>query len=105
MTWWVWSLGANLSIAAVEALNRSSDGTFLNTIPRTGLFILLAQYCLFHTFNGAPSLMVAWCTFTLGNTLVRLTLTTWWVGEPLHWNSYLGVVFITAGAAAINLGR
>ena len=103
--WWVWGVGANIAIGLVEAMNRTSDDTYMVTLTRTAPLILLAQWGLFRAYNGAPTLMAAWCIFTLGNTIVRLTMTTWLVNEPLSWYTYAGVTLITGGALLINLGR
>lgn len=103
---WVFALMlSNVCIAAIETLNRHAESpNFVRQLAYTGPLILAAQWGLFEGFRGAPAFMVAWCVFTMGNSLVRLVNVQWFVGEPLNWRTLLGVGLILAGGIAVKLG-
>lgn len=105
MTWWVASLISNACIMVVEYLNRHATGTFVEELPRSGPFIILAQYCLFRSFNGAPHWMVAWLVFALGNNIMRVALVHA-TGQPIGnwWMILLGIVGMIASSYAMKLG-
>ena len=101
MSWWMWGLVANLGIQVVETINRSSTRGYLGTIPFTLPFIILAQTGLYYAWNKAPGLLVAWAAFTVGNTLLRLAVTTHMVKEPPSLWQVLGVTLILGGGAIL----
>ena len=74
MPWWIMSVVANVAIIATEYMNRTAPAgagwgpTLLKTAP----LILLAQFCLFRAFNGAPHWFTAWAVFTVGNSIMRV---------------------------------
>ena len=98
LPWWAWSVVANITIAAIEYLNRV--GQFANpgqAFLRTGVFILIAQVGLFYAWRDSPKFMLAWATFFLGNCIVRVLSAQFFVGETLSLNVVFGVALITAG--------
>lgn len=97
MPWWLASLAANAAIITIEYLNRTSVDGLGGTLSRTWWLIALAQSFLFFAYNGAPSLMVAWVVFTIGNSLMRLVMAGTILNEPL---SYL---WAGAGVAAMSV--
>ena len=107
MTWWAASIIANLSISVVEYLNRTGGyENFSTALLHTFPFIAAAQLGLFYCWRDAPSFMLAWCTFTVGNSLLRMVSAQFLVGEPLSWYTvagvstmFLGTYFIKVGAA------
>ncbi len=72
MPWWIYSLVSNGAIIATEYTNRTATGGWVSVLPTTAPLIILAQYCLFRTFNDAPHWFVAWAVFTIGNSIVRV---------------------------------
>ena len=105
ITWWMASLLANVNIAVVEYMNRSGgyDG-FWNTLVRTSPFILLAQYGLYKCWVGAPSFMLAWAFFTMGNLVLRLLSNHYMVGEGLSVSAAAGVCLVVGGVALVKMG-
>lgn len=72
MTWWIASLVSNVAIIATEYLNRHATGGWLSVLPQTFPLIVVAQFCLFLAFNGAPHWFTAWAFFTIGNSVMRV---------------------------------
>lgn len=103
MPWWTISLIANAAIIATEYLNRTQP-TQLDALRYTWLLIVIAQTCLYYSYNGAPSLMMAWVVFTIGNSAMRLAMAGTILGEPLkiHW-AIVACVLMTSGAYCIKL--
>ncbi len=102
MTWVLWSLVANACIMFVEYTNRhTGTGTWLSVLPYTIGPIIVAQFGLYKAFSGAPHLMVAWLAFTLGNSVMRVSMvgfTGSTTGEHYHWAIMPGIALMMAGA-------
>ena len=81
--WWIASLVANVSIITTEYINRTQPD-LLSALSRTWPLIVVAQACLFFSYNGAPSLLMAWIVFTVGNSVIRLTMAGTVLGETFH---------------------
>lgn len=103
MPWWMISLIANFAIITTEYINRTSP-TQLDALKKTAILIVIAQTCLYYSYNGAPSLMMAWVVFTIGNSAMRLGMAGLILNEPLKlpW-ALLAVGLMTAGAWCIKL--
>jgi len=99
--WWAASLASNVAIIATEYINRTSP-SFGAAISKSWALILFAQVCLFISYNGAPSLLAAWVTFTVGNSFVRLVMASTVLGEPLRlpW-AIVAAAFMAAGSYCI----
>lgn len=72
MPWWIASVIANAAIIATEHLNRHADGSWLSVLPQTLPLIIIAQWCLFYSFNSAPHWLIAWMVFSVGNSIMRV---------------------------------
>lgn len=72
LPWWLASLISNAVIIATEYLNRHAIGGWGTVLPKTIPLIIIAQFCLFKAFNGAPHWMWAWAVFTVGNGFMRV---------------------------------
>jgi len=100
MTWWMASLAGNAAIIAIEYFNRSATGSWAETLLRTAPLIVLAQYFLFVSFNGAPHWFTAWAVFSLGNSVMRVAMVaaTTAGGGVASWPQVLaGIAAILAG--------
>lgn len=106
MTWVLASLLANLCIQVVEYLNHTADGSWLAVLPRTVPFIVLAQWGLFNSYSGAPSLFAAWVVFTVGNSVMRVVMVSTLLGGQVgSWPLVVaGVSGMIACAFAIKQG-
>lgn len=94
MPWWLCGLMANAGIVMTEYLNRQNyGGTFLNTIPYTFAFIMIAQWGLYRSWSTAPTMMAAWAFFTAGNSAMRLVNSHFMVGEPMS-SKQIGLVLV-----------
>lgn len=101
--WWGWTLIANASITAVEFLNRTRGWSSpLEALPKTLPLIVIAQVGIFAGWRYAPSLMVAWATFFVGNTLMRLASAHFLVGEEVSSGQLASVLLICCGAAGVH---
>lgn len=106
MAWWVASLISNAAIIATEYLNRHHDGSWLEVLPKTLPLIILAQFCLFRAFNGAPHWMIAWAFFTVGNSFMRVGAVYLLAGQGVaSWpNVGVGVSIMILGGFVIKRG-
>lgn len=106
MPWFVASMLSNVCIILVEYINRGADGNFWQTLPYTGLPILLAQWCLFQAWNGAPHWMTAWVVFVIGNSIMRVVAVQLGaVDEIGHWpHVLLGITVMLAGSLLVKEG-
>jgi len=103
--WWVVAaLLANCSIVGVEYLNRTQPD-LQSALMRTWPLIVLGQVCIFYAWHYAPSLLMAWAVFALGNSLMRVAMVTAVLGEPakLTW-VFLGISLMFAGSYAVKVG-
>ncbi len=104
-TWWVASIVATLAITVIEYFNRAGGfSSFREALWITGPVILIAQWALFYTFRDAPSLMIAWWVFTIGNSVLRLGNVHFFVGEPVNWRILVGVSFMLLGGYFVKTG-
>ena len=100
--WWFGSLVANLCICRIEALNRVGGfEDFGDAIQSTWWLILLSQWGLFNAWNGAPSFMLAWATFSSMNMVFRLISVNLFVGETMNLATWLGVTLTFGGVMVI----
>ena len=74
LPWWAASILSNVAIMYVEHTNRGATGGWLSVLPLTFIPIVVAQFCLFRAFNGAPHWLYAWAVFAVGNAVMRLGL-------------------------------
>lgn len=104
--WIVASLVSNAAIIATEYLNRTATGTWATVLPKTFPLIVIAQYCLFKAFNGAPHWLIAWGVFTIGNSVMRIgAVATFVPGEVTSWaRAIIGVGIMMVGALLIKSG-
>ena len=96
--WAFASLLANATIIATEYLNRTQP-TLLAAWSRTWPLILVAQACLYFSYNRAPSLLMAWIVFTVGNSMMRLTMAYLFLKEPFHAQWAVGGALLMALAS------
>ncbi len=105
-TWWVASLISNGAIIFTEYTNRSATGGWASALPYTFLPIMLAQFCLFRAFNGAPNWFMAWIVFTIGNAVMRVAAVQVMAGhEVKSWAfSLLGIAVMIGGSFILKVG-
>lgn len=97
MTWWLFSVVANACFITTEYFNRGSTTGWplIQTLPLT----ILGQYCLFRSFNGASSWLVASMTFSVGNALFRLVAVRFFGNEVSSWpHAVAGTAVMLLGA-------
>lgn len=105
MNWVLWSLVANVSVLAIEYVNRKDYfGGFIEGLPYTIWPIALAQVALYYCFKGAPTYLTAWAIFTMGNAVLRVISNTVFVQEQLNWMILLGVVGMVGCSFLIKSG-
>jgi len=104
--WWVASLSANAAIIGVEYFNRTATDGLVSVLPVTLPLIVVAQVCLFHSFNGAPTWLWAWGFFTVGNSLLRVGVVAWLGHEiPANWTYVaVGIVGMFLSAYVLKQG-
>lgn len=111
MTAYLWvlaSLTANAAIIATEYMNRHGDG-IVETMSRTWPLIIVAQVCLFLSFNrdtGASHWFAAWAVFTIGNAMMRISAVAYTTPhEVASWtNVSIGIFVMIAGALFMKTG-
>ena len=99
MTWWVASLISNLAIICTEYLNRTATGGWVTVLPQTAPLIIVAQFCLFRAFNGAPHWMLAWAVFTVGNSIMRVAAVGLFGDKVSNWPLASFAIGIMMGGA------
>lgn len=104
MPWYCWGILANVFIALIEYVNRTGEYGYLGTLRYTAPLIFAAQMGLFYAWRDAPSMMLAWAAFTVGNTVIRLASVQWAVREPPTFAALAGVAVMVAGAFMVQLG-
>ena len=103
--WWIASLISNVAIIFIEYVNRTTDGGITSALPRTILPILLAQWCLFHAFHGAPHWFLAWAFFAVGNSFMRVGVVYLFGGPVGSWaHVTLGITVMLGGAFLVKEG-
>ena len=99
MPWYAAAVLASFCIMVVEYVNRHADGTFLSMLPYTLVPIMLAQWCLFTTWNGAPHWLTAWAVFAVGSSMMRVMAVHLFAGQEVtSWP------FIMAGITVMLVG-
>jgi hypothetical protein len=96
--WILYSLMANASIQVVEYVNRAGSDGFWRTLLLTWPFILVAQWGLYETWRHAPHFLTAWLFFTVGNAVMRLVVSKFFLGENFEWWGTLGIALMFGGA-------
>lgn len=105
VTWWVGLVLADLAIMRIEYLNRVGDyGHFGAVLLDTWWLILIVQYGLFCGYKFAPTFMLAWGVYFAMSVLLRF-FTSYAVGEPTTWATFIGTAIIVVGAAVIKLAK
>lgn len=104
--WWAASLLSNVVIIATEHINRHATAGWLSVLPQTLPLIVIAQFCLFRAFNGAPHWMWAWAVFALGNATMRLVAVGMFGTDGMgNWLRVIaGVVIMLGGALFMKSG-
>jgi uncharacterized membrane protein HdeD (DUF308 family) len=90
----------------VEFINRTTPGGWLHALPRSALLIVVAQWCLYRCWNGAPHWMIAWVLFALVNSIMRVALVYFVSGENVNnwWHVLAGVATMLLGSFLIKEG-
>jgi hypothetical protein len=101
VNWLVTSIAANGCIVVLEYLHRTSSLGWYN-VARIVPMVILCQACIWSTWKNAPSVMVAWCALTFGNTILRVLNTHYLLNEPMTGQVWLALVLMTAGAVVMN---
>jgi hypothetical protein len=106
LPWWAASLISNAAIIATEYTNRYATGGWGSVLPRTLPLIIVAQFCLFRTFNGASHWMWAWAVFTVGNSFMRVGSLAAFGDEAVgSWPKVItGVCIMVSGALFMKMG-
>ena len=106
MHWVAWSLVANVAIIGLEYMYRMVDyRSFWDGLPHFVLPILATQLALYYMFKDAPSYLLAWAAFTVGNTVLRLMSNHWFIGDKMNWMIMAGVSVIVLGTFLIKEGQ
>ena len=105
LPWWAAGIVANGAICAVEYFNRTQGATgWMGALRYTLPFIIIGQWALYRSWHGAPTMIVAWMFFTIGNNLVRLLSSYFLVGERFGWQVPLGCAVMFAGSYLVKMG-
>ena len=91
-------LAGTVCISRIEMLSRVQDtfaGYILNALP----FLLVAQLCLYLHFNKASNVMVAWITWTITMSLLRVANSHYVLNEGLDPRWTLAGISLMVGAA------
>lgn len=106
VSWILYSLAANGCIMMVEYLNRGARGPWISVLPYTIAFIVVAQYCLFRSFNGASHWLLASAMFSIGNSLARIVVVRFFAGGEIGnwWLVNLGIGAMLAGSFLVKGG-
>lgn len=103
--WWTASLISNVAIIFTEYMNRATPGGWGAALPKTFVPIVLAQWCLYVAFNGAPHWLAAWAFFTIGNSLMRVVAVYYFGGAVGSWaHVMLGITVMLGGAFLLKEG-
>ena len=105
LPWWAAGLLANMAVCFVEYFNRTRGaGGWLAVLPYSLPFIIIGQWALYRSWHGAPTMMIAWAYFTLGNNVIRLASSYWMVRETYDWRVPLGCAVMFGGSMLIKAG-
>lgn len=91
---------------AVEYINRVTPGGWHNALPKTVLFIFVAQWALYHAWSQAPHWFSAWIVFSLGNTVMRIVAVQLGASDEVtHWSYVLaGITLMVGGSLLVKMG-
>lgn len=104
--WAMWSVFAGVNAVAVEWINRVHPGdTFLSTLPKSIIFIVLLQLGLFKAWSASPQLLLAWVAFFASTQTFRLLLVTVVLGETYPPIAWLGFAFCIVGTVLMHLAK
>ena len=96
--WILHSFIANAVIMGIEYIYRTKAfPDFTSALPYMLIPILIAQYSLFYLFREAPSYLLGWAVFFLGNGVLRVAISIY-LGEPMSEQIIGGLLLIGAGA-------
>lgn len=105
LPWWAAGLLANFAIMFVEYFNRTRGaGGWLAVLPYSLPFIVIGQWALYRSWHGAPTMMIAWAYFTLGNNVIRLLSSYILVRETFDWRVPAGCAVMFAGSMLVKAG-
>ncbi len=105
LLWWQAAFLATGAIAVIEYLNRTANyQSFGDAVFHTLPWIAISQLGLFYCWRDAPTFMIAWATFTVSNSVVRLFNAQFFVGESLSLYTIAGVSVMFLGTYLIKLG-
>lgn len=104
MPWWIYVIGANLSIAVIEYIYRARAFdtywiAFLSLLP----IIFLVNFFVYNTYRHAPVFLLGWAFLMAGNTIARL-VTNWYLGEAFNLVIFLGIATMLTGAGLVQYG-
>jgi hypothetical protein len=103
--WLLAGLMSNVAIAWIEWYNRTSAASsFTAQLPITFVPILIAQLGLWYSWKHAPSMMIAWFAFSLGNNALRLLSVKFVLRESLTMYHIAGAICIVLGGWLIANG-
>ena len=71
----------------------------ISVLPRTAPLIVLAQYCLFRSFNEAPHWLMAWAVFTVGNSIMRVSVVRFFGADVSNWPYAIAGISVMMGGA------
>lgn len=106
MLWMLALVLANVCIAGIEMMNRQAgENNFLQQLWYTGPLILVSQFGLYFGFKEAPGFWIASATFTIGNTMIRVLNSYYFVGEPPGYWTWWGILLMLVGGFAVKYGE
>lgn len=90
-------LVGTLCISKVENVAVTTP-TFLEAMRISIPYIVVGQFCLYHLFNKAPSIMVGWLSWTVAMSLMRLANSRFVLQESLdyRWAALAVVLMFTS---------
>jgi multidrug transporter EmrE-like cation transporter len=75
---------------------------YWHSLPLMLPLMLLANYLLFNVYRTSPSFLAGWAVLSFGNVVCRFA-TNALLGEPLHFQTFVGVLVMLAGMVLIRL--
>jgi len=101
----LYALFANINVLTLEYVYRvGTFNSFVSSVPYTIVPILLAQWALFMLFKTAPTYMLAWAMFAVGNAVLRL-IPNYYLNEGINMQIIAGIGFMVGGMYLIKLGN
>ena len=103
MNWLAYSICANFAFVGLEYCYRSKMfADYWHSLWMMLPLMLLANYLLFNVYRTAPSFLAGWAVLSFGNVLCRFA-TNYLLGEPLHTQTFIGVIVMLVGMVLIRL--